>query len=163
MKKITLLILFFLCFFIEKPFAQQTPPADTLAWLQTNIGQNSSFYIGKPFSVLMDTLMAHGINITSMDYLRAEISDGALYSMQPDTVWTAGFSFFFKPFYLGIYSNQHNLNPNVNTNVPYIALSFTQKIPFPKTLNNMYTGNILGPVISIVRPYIIASIEIDTW
>jgi hypothetical protein len=143
--------------------AAPSTPADTLAWLQTNIMQNSNYYIGKPFSVLMDTIQAHGMNMYNMDYLRAETSDGAPYSMQPDTVWTAGFSFFFKPFYLGIYRNQHFLNPQVNTNVPNLILSFTQKIPFPKSLNNMYTGNILGPVLNVVRPYIISAIELDTW
>jgi hypothetical protein len=38
-------------------------PADTMAWLQANIIAKSSNYIGKQFSVLMDTLQMHGFNL----------------------------------------------------------------------------------------------------
>jgi hypothetical protein len=151
--------------FNEKAIAQtQQPPADTLAWLQTNIIQQSSYYIGKSFGVLMDTLQAHGINVSSLDYLRSSISDGLPYSMPTDTVWTSKFSFFFKPFYSGTYRDQHDVNSQINTNVPYLGLTFIQKIPFLTSIdNNIYTGNILGPVIGTIRPYIISSIQLRTW
>jgi hypothetical protein len=143
--------------------APPTPP-DTLAWLQSAIIAKSSSYIGKPFSVLMDSIQAHGMNMYYMDCLRAIKSDDApahTRSEPGDTVWSNGLSFYFKPTFSGIYFNQHNHNPDINTHVPYLIVRFIQKVPFPSPFTP--DGTILGPVLNLVRPYVISSIQLKEW
>ncbi len=55
MKKIFLILLFSLTVVAKKVNAQTIPVTDTLAYLQTIVANKSQF-VGRPFSVLMDSL-----------------------------------------------------------------------------------------------------------
>jgi hypothetical protein len=148
-----------------KLYAQQPAPIDTLGWLKQNIGQNS-FYIGKPLNVLLDTLNAHSLLSAIVDYDRNYISDGQPGGTYPtDTVWTNQFGVYFGALHDGgIKQQMREADWNINTHIPYIWFTFTQKIPFLTKLHqDVHIGTLFGPVQGLCRPYIVASIEVGEW
>jgi hypothetical protein len=149
-----------------KLYAQQPAPTDTLGWLKANIEANSSYYVGKPLSILLDTLNAHSLLSAIVDYMRPHISDGAAANTLPgDTVWTNRISIYFQPIFdEGVKQQMHDVDWNVNTHVPVVRLTFTQRIPFLTSLaKNVHIGTLFGPVQGLCRPYIVASIKVGEW
>jgi len=150
-----------------KVYCQQPAPTDTLGWLKANIEANSSFYVGKPLGVLLDTLAMHGGLLSAIiDYDRDYVSDGQPANTHPtDTVWTNQFGVYFGALHDGgIKEQMRNKDWNVNTHIPYIWFTFTQKIPFLTSIaNDVNIGTLFGPVQSLCRPYIVASIEVGEY
>ena len=168
MKYISIIIvLIWLNCFCIKSFGQQQPaPTDTLGWLKTNIEAKSSYFVSKPLSVLLDTLNANSLLSAIVDYGRSHISDDAPAHTYPtDTVWTNGIAIYFGAIFDGgIKVQMHEANWSVNTHIPYLSLTFTQKIPFLTSLaKDIHIGTLFGPVQGLCRPYIVASIKVDEW
>jgi len=75
MKKIILIAVIILSLHTVK--AQNQPVVtDTLQWLKTNIEQRSSYFNGKPLSVLLDSL--HGLQLNIGDYTRPYLHFGVV-------------------------------------------------------------------------------------
>ena len=167
MKNLVLIISFFVagCFSTTKVQGQAI--TDTLQWLKINIEQKDSYYVGKPLSVLLDTLAKRNIYRGIWQYMSAIISDGAQAESSPgDTIYTASMKIYFgnQLFGVGKISQIHRENASVNTHLRWMYLTFTQKIPFPSSIIfDRHFDDQFAPVESICRPYIVQSVTVGEY
>lgn len=125
--------------------AQQPDITDTLQWLKTNIEQRNSFFSGKPFKTILDSL--YGLKAKLVEYnvpqdihqfsdeirtgkaankdtlfvdeLRIyldSISDGGVVDQLHEELWTNNF--------------KNNLHNTINTHVKFIRIVFSSSVPF---------------------------------
>ena len=164
MKKIILLISILVTGYINANNAQGQAITDTLQWLKTNIEQKSSYYTGKPLSVLLDTLNKRNIYPGLWQYVHAFKSDGAqAESIAGDTVYVASFTIYFgyQLFGRGTVDQVHRANPSINTHLKWMYLKFTQKIPLPSNIIfDSHFGDQFNAVQSICRPFIVKSVSV---
>ena len=140
---------------------------DTLQWLKINIEQHSSYYDGKQLSVLLDTLCAYGLADALLDYTSPLTSDNAPAWTRPgDIVWTNHFTIYMGELYGGgVKAQLHDANPNTNTHIPKIHLTFTKEIPFPSTMLDV---RILGhrwttEAANLCKTYIVESVSVGEY
>lgn len=144
MKKIFFIILVALS---TSSVQSQVTVTDTLQWLQQNIGQQSSYFQGKPFGVLLDSL--HGLNTKIVEYnapqnirpFSDEVRTGL--AANKDTLFVTQVELYFAPISDGgPVSQLHEINrwdlfhkrttAVINTHVPFIRVVFSQPVPFLK-------------------------------
>jgi hypothetical protein len=141
--------------------------ADTTAYLRDSIVGKKSCYIGKPLSVLLDSLRANRI-YTSSTWETSNLifsDDQPAHTLPMDTAWIQSFRIYFGKLYgSGGAGYIHEDNPNINTHLRWIDLTFTQKIPIPfKITGDRNLAGLFGPVEPICRPYIVASIQVGEY
>lgn len=143
MKKI--LIVFFTLLLISKSTIAQPVVTDTLQWLQTHIEGQNSYFSGKQFHVIMDSL--YGLKAKLAEYNNPvnitpswEAPRGTKFTNK-DSLFIDQITIYFKPINDGglVYQQHENnfwnnvnnhTNNTINTHVPYIRISFAQSVPF---------------------------------
>lgn len=138
---------------------------DTLQWLKTNIEQKNNCYVGKPLSVLLDTLANRGIYQGKWQYNSPINSDGApAETTAGDTVYTAHFKIYFGDQKFGVIGQMHRDDPLVNTHLKWVYLTLTKQVPLPSIIVfDRYIGLQFGYVEAICRPYIVKSVTVGEY
>jgi len=131
MKKIITIIILLSIIYAKEVNAQ--PPIDTLLWLKTNIEAKSSFFKGKHFNVLLDSLK--GYKKAIKEYSGPTVPGLGLNKV--DTLWVDQFDLYFEPLLstlkLSLHTNcffSNHLNDTVNTHIKFIKVKFQNKVLF---------------------------------
>ena len=131
MKKIITILV--LLSFIYTKQANAQPPVDTLPWLKNNIEAKSSFFKGKHFNVLLDSLKGYKKAINEYSGAR----NIGLGMNKVDTIWVDQIKIYFEPYIFSFKSKLHtkllfnnHFNDTLNTHIKYVKVIFKKPVPF---------------------------------